>query len=117
MVWEFTCVNTIAESYLKETSIHPCAAAEKAEKLKKAKYKQLERDYYLVPIAVETFGGWGAEGAALINSISRSYKKRPEKSNLHSSYFNQFPLLFSEVMPLVFLAELVLGKSWMRSIT
>ena len=76
MVWEFTCVNTIAESYLKETSIHPCAAAEKAEKLKKAKYKQLERDYYLVPIAVETFGGWGAEGAALIKSISKIIQEK-----------------------------------------
>ena len=40
MVWDFTCVNSIADSYLKETTKHPGAAAEKAEKMKIAKYKK-----------------------------------------------------------------------------
>ena len=59
LVWDFTCVDTLANSNIKETVKQPGAAAKKAEKLKISKYKELQKDYYLVPIAVETFGGWG----------------------------------------------------------
>ena len=76
MVWDFMCVDTLAKSHLKETIKQPGAAAEKAEKLKKAKYKQLERDYFLVPIADETFGGWGLEGAALIKSLGKIIQEK-----------------------------------------
>ena len=71
LVWDFTCVNSIANAHLKETSKHPGAAAEKAEKMKIAKYKQLQKDYHMVPVAVETFGGWGPEGASLIKTLGK----------------------------------------------
>ena len=69
MVWYFTCVNTLASSYLKESAERPGSAAEKAEKAKLAKYEDIQKDYHMVPIAVETFGAWGPEGARLIKSI------------------------------------------------
>ena len=59
LVWDFTCVNTIADSYLKDTCIQPGAGAEKAEKAKLSKYEEIRKDYYMVPIAVETFSAWG----------------------------------------------------------
>ena len=34
----------------------------------------------MVPIAVETFGVWGPEGAHLIKSIGKRYKTQLEKS-------------------------------------
>ena len=71
LVWDFTCVDTLASSYIKETSIRPGAAAEKAEKLKLSKYEEIRKDYFMVPIAVETFGAWGPEGAHLIKSIGK----------------------------------------------
>ena len=65
----------------------PGSAAEKAEKLKTAKYKQLQREYHFVPIAVETFGGWGPEGAALIKSLGKLIQ---EKSGEKRSTFFLF---------------------------
>ena len=84
MVWDFTCVNSIADSYLKETTKHPGAAAEKAKKMKIAKYKRLQRDYHMIPIAVETFGGWGPEGAAFKYLGKKIQEKTGEK---RSSFF------------------------------
>ena len=94
MVWDFTCVNTLAESHLKETSKRPGSAAEKAEKLKRSKYSELERDYYLVPIAVETCGGWGTEGAALIKSLGKIIH---EKTGEKRSTFFLFQILMRSV--------------------
>ena len=71
MVWDFTCIDTLASSHVKETCKQAGTAAEKAEKLKLAKYKNLQKDYYLVPIAVETFGAWGLEGATLVKNLGK----------------------------------------------
>ena len=70
-MWDFTCVHTLANTYLSEISKNPGAAAEKAEKMKLAKYEDISKDYYMVPIAIETFGAWGPEGARLIKSIGK----------------------------------------------
>ena len=43
----------------------------KAEKGKIAKYEEISKDYFMVPIAVETFGAWGSEGARLIKAIGK----------------------------------------------
>ena len=59
---------------LKDTSIRPGSAAEKAESAKLAKYEEITKDYYMVPIAVETFGAWGPEGAKLIKAIGEKIK-------------------------------------------
>ena len=56
LVWDFTCVDTLASSFLRDTSKQSGSAAEKAEKSKLAKYEEISKDYYMVPIAVETFG-------------------------------------------------------------
>ena len=65
------CIDTLANTYLKDTSKSPGAAAEKAEKVKFKKYEDIRKDYYMVPIAVETFGAWGPEAASLIKSIGK----------------------------------------------
>ena len=59
LLWDVTCVDTMAESYIALTSITPRTAAEKAEKAKIVLYSELTKDYIFTPIAVETFGGWG----------------------------------------------------------
>ena len=71
LAWDFTCVDTLANSHVKETSKQAGAAAEKANKLKLSKYKKLEKDYYLVPIAVETCGAWNQDGANLIKTLGK----------------------------------------------
>ena len=46
------CVNTLAVSNLKDTSVRPEAPAEKAEKMKLSKFEAIRKDYHLIPIAV-----------------------------------------------------------------
>ena len=71
LVWDFTCTNTIASSYLNDTSVWPRAATEKAEKSKLLKYQEIRKDYHMIPIAVETFGAWGPEGAHFIKNLGK----------------------------------------------
>ena len=65
------CVNTLAVSYLKDTSVRPEAPAEKAEKMKLSKYEEIRKDYHMIPIAVETFGAWGPKGLRFIKSLGQ----------------------------------------------
>ena len=95
LVWDFTCVDTMARSHLKETCKQPGAAAEKAEKVKNDKYKNLQRDYYLVPVAVETLGAWNSAGATLIKTLGKIIQKKLVKSVPNFSCFKVFPWLCS----------------------
>ena len=70
-MWDFTCVNTISKSYLKETSVWPGAAAENAEKSYISKYQKIRDEYHMIPVAVETFGGWGPKGAHFIKNLAK----------------------------------------------
>ncbi|XP_021962574.1 uncharacterized protein LOC110858198 [Folsomia candida] len=69
LVWDFTCVDTFAPSYLPQTCVHPGAAAEKAEDRKMKRYEDLLDRFLFVPVAVETTGVWGKEGLSLIKEI------------------------------------------------
>ena len=77
----------MASSHIKDTVKQPGAAAEKAEKVKMAKYKPLQKDHYLVPVAVETFGAFGPMGATLIKSLG---KKMQDKTGEKRSTFFLF---------------------------
>ena len=71
LLWEVTCVDTMAESYIALTSITPRTAAEKAKKAKIVLYSELTKDYIFTPIAVETFGSWGHQGHSLVKEIGQ----------------------------------------------
>ena len=62
LLWNATCVDTLADSYIQLTSKSAGSAAEKAEKLKIDLYEELTNDYIFCPVAVETFGSWGQKG-------------------------------------------------------
>lgn len=77
MFWDFTCVSTMAESYLRQTIISPTEAADHAEQRKKTKYNLLGNNYHFMPITIETFGTWGSEGSgfsaelcSLLNNVT-----------------------------------------------
>ena len=75
LVWDFTCVNSLAQAYLQESSKRAGEAAEKAERAKLAKYEEIQKDFHMVPIAVETFGAWGLEGLHLIKCIGKKIEE------------------------------------------
>ena len=56
LVWDVTCRDTLCQSYVYQTSKTAGKAAEKGEEEKLAKYRELERDYIVQPVAMETLG-------------------------------------------------------------
>ncbi|XP_021957065.1 uncharacterized protein LOC110853130 [Folsomia candida] len=71
LVWDFTCADTFAPSYLPETVRHQGAAATKAEDRKKKLYAFLLDRLIFMPVAIETTGTWGQEGLSFIKEIGQ----------------------------------------------
>lgn len=59
-IWDFTCTDTSAASYINLTKDHAGAAAELAVQRKYAKY--IYRYLILFVLAVDTMGGWCEQG-------------------------------------------------------
>ncbi|OXA49110.1 hypothetical protein Fcan01_16224 [Folsomia candida] len=81
LVWDVTCVDTFAPSYLPETVRYQGAAASKAEDSKRRRYAFLLDRFIFVPVAMETTGVWGQEGLLLINQIGERIAARTGQPN------------------------------------
>lgn len=55
-VWDVTITNTLANSYLNQSSVEAGSAAETASERKLSKYHNLSDRYEVIPVALETFG-------------------------------------------------------------
>ncbi|GAU94935.1 hypothetical protein RvY_06633 [Ramazzottius varieornatus] len=71
LVWDVTCVDTLAETYLRGSAGQLGYAANKAEELKRHKYRELDGRYLFCPVAFETFGPFGNEASSLIQQIGK----------------------------------------------
>ena len=71
LVWDFTCVNTIARSHLHRSAIQAGSVSVAAEERKKKKYSSLSDTCIFTPIAVETLGPWGPEASAFVSELGR----------------------------------------------
>jgi hypothetical protein len=85
MVWDFTCRDTLAPSYLTQTSTSSGAAANAAERDKRRKYAEIEQ-FHFIPIGAETLGPWGPEAMSFLNELGdkliTSSKEKRAKSFL-----------------------------------
>ncbi|XP_072937198.1 uncharacterized protein [Epargyreus clarus] len=70
LVWDATCVDTMAPSHIQATSMRAGAAAESAEAVKRRKYANISQSYMFVPFAVETMGPWGPEAKHFYKELS-----------------------------------------------
>ena len=68
MVWDFTSSDTFASSHFDVSASHFGKGAEQA---KLTKYEQLERDFEIVLICVETIGPWGPNGLKFVCEVGR----------------------------------------------
>ncbi|KAG7312232.1 hypothetical protein JYU34_001704 [Plutella xylostella] len=75
LVWDATCVDTLAPSHLPSTSTEAGAAAGRAETMKGRKYASLGEGYMFVPFGVETLGPWGPEARRLVKEIGSRLKE------------------------------------------
>ena len=71
LVWDVTVVDTLAQSYIASTSTAAGGAADKAEELKKTKYRAIAEHYFFTPVGMETLGSWGVEAWNLVREIGR----------------------------------------------
>ena len=93
LLWDITCVDTFASSYVNNTSKKAGKAAEDAEKRKEAKYAELINDGYIfVPVAIETMGPIGLSGHKLFQELGKRIANKYGEKNVTSSvHFNSSP--------------------------
>lgn len=70
LVWDATCVDTLAPSHLQATSSCAGAAAATAERNKIIKYNDLTGCYSFTPLGFETMGSWGPDTKTFIRDLS-----------------------------------------------
>ena len=90
MVWDATCVDTLANSYFNLTKRGAGRAAEKAATMKINKYKKLqEQNYLIIPFAVDTVGPWSSDAIKFTSKLGRLMAKATgEPRSKH--FFMQF---------------------------
>lgn len=70
LVWDATCVDTLAPSHVASSARSVGAAAEQAQLNKHRKYSQLSAHYEFVALAVETLGPWSSDTKKFCKDIS-----------------------------------------------
>ena len=76
MIWDVTCADTLAPSYLAKTSVKPGSAAALASNRKHRLYKKMkEQNYILIAVAFETLGPWGEETMKLLTKVGKEMVK------------------------------------------
>jgi len=71
LLWDFTCADTYAKSYISKTSLLCGSAAELREHQKKKKYRLLETNFIFIPVSIESSGSWGPQALSFIRKIGR----------------------------------------------
>lgn len=69
LMWDATCSDTFAPSYLASTTCEVGLVATQAEGRKKVKYSNQSQSWYFVPVAIETTGVFGRETAIFIEQL------------------------------------------------
>ena len=69
LVWDVTCVSTLARSNLQHSTISPGGAAAQAEVNKRVKYSDLADSYMFTPLGFETIGDWGPSTLQFVREL------------------------------------------------
>ena len=71
LLWDFTCPDTLAPSYLTMSATDTGSVADDAEKKKRVKYANLVTSYLFTPIAIEMLGAFGTEATRFFKDVGR----------------------------------------------
>jgi hypothetical protein len=69
--WDVTVVDTLAASYVLQSTVNAASAAEIAASRKEAKYSNLSHSYQLFPVAIETLGPLSASSHIFLSEIAQ----------------------------------------------
>ena len=108
LAWDYTCRNTLANSYKKHTAVEVGYAAMDGEKDKYDNYKDLVNDnYYVVPIAHKTMGSWGSwvHGLQIVSNLLKIWVQESLKQQVKNgpsfSCSKAWAWIYKEEMPYV----------------
>ena len=72
LIWDVTCPDTLAASYLNKAVSGPGVVATEAETRKRHKYSTVDDSTYIFqPIAIETLGAFGSSAIDFFNDLGR----------------------------------------------
>src|SRR6218665_1292462 len=71
LVWDATVTDTLADSYLSDTSVTARAAAERASTRKTEKYSELSSTNLFTPLALETLSPMNCEGLSFFSELGQ----------------------------------------------
>lgn len=90
LVWDCTCVDTLAATYLPKTSLQAGAAAEEANKKKIGKYSFITaQNYYFQALAFETLGPFSADTKKFVNKLGQSLVEVTGDKNARAYLFQR----------------------------
>ena len=92
LVWDATCVDTLAKSNLHRSALRAGAAADHAEILKSQKYTDLGDRYNFKPLGFETVGGWGPKTVAFMHNLGRKIKTKTSEPRSTSYLFQRLSI-------------------------
>ena len=71
LVWDVTCVSTLAASHLQRSVVEAGAAASQAEENKVDKYSDLSTTHIFIPLGFETMGQWGPSTVNFVKELGK----------------------------------------------
>ena len=80
LVWDATCSDTFAPSYLASATSEAGAVASLAESRKRAKYANLDPSHLFQPVAVETSGAFGPHTFDFVKELGRRISRTTGES-------------------------------------
>ena len=92
LVWDFTCVCSVAPSNLSASIQGPGKAADRAEDLKMKKYDDLKADYHVVPVAAETFGSLGCHAKKFLEEVGNMLIKKTEEPRAKNFFYQRLSM-------------------------
>ena len=76
LTWDATVPDTLSRSYLESGALEAGSAAERAARLKTAKYTDIARTHLFCPVAVETLGPINKAGIEFLDLLSRRISEK-----------------------------------------
>ena len=89
-MWDVTCPDTLAPSYLSIATAEAGAVAREAEHRKQVKYSHLEDSHYFVPIAIETLGAMGHKARSFLKELAQRIHLATEDNQAYHHYSASF---------------------------
>lgn len=71
MIWDVTCPDSLAPSYVRIANKYTGAVADEAERKKRVKYLSLVGRYLFTPIGIETLGSFGKQATSFLKLLSK----------------------------------------------